>query len=260
MKYKYILYSCIVVLLVLVSNLLIMNKKERRTEMTLADKQITNVTYQKNGIDAEYPQFISGSEEKRNEWNRIIKSDFDQILGIYSFNPFPIPTPSPGSTIPTILKISYDMKLNNDTYASILYRAAFNSQFAAHPSELVYITNIDKKNSTRLTLPDYVKLDNNFIKNFRTWKLVSDKGNNPDVIQGIKDYLAGLSDEDLLMGMKASDKIGSGNLYGIFSYLTKDRLGISIGVPNYLGDHVEFEQDYSKLKDYLKPSFQIPSN
>ena len=37
--------------------------------------------------------------------------------------------------------------------------------------------------------------------------------------------------------------------------MTTDSLGISIGVPNYLGDHVEFEMDYNTLKPYLNPTY-----
>jgi hypothetical protein len=53
--------------------------------------------------------------------------------------------------------------------------------------------------------------------------------------------------------MKAADIIGSENRMDIYSYLTDNSLGISIGLPNYLGDHIELESDYNSLKPYLKP-------
>jgi hypothetical protein len=153
------------------------------------------------------------------------------------------------------LKITYELKLNNPLYTSIYYLAAYSSSFSAYPTDLAYTTNLDKTKGSRIVLGDIIKLDKNFVSNFRTWNLVGE-AEYPDFIkQGIKDYMSNINDEDLLSGMKAADKIGSGNHLDMYSYLTPDSLGISIGVPNYLGDHVDFEMDYNALKPFLNPEF-----
>lgn len=229
----------------------LLNMQGQTTIRTMAEVNLTEVRYQEDGIDARYPQFTPDHDQSAM-WNKIIKADFDKILGIYSFRPITGLSPSPGAGAPTILKILYEIKLDNARYTGIFYTADFMSPYSAHPTQLIYTTNLDKENDVRLRLSDIVTLNRDFIQNFRSWEPVSDQNSRPEIIQGIRDYIAGLNDEELLMGMKSADLIGSGNLYDIYSYLTPDKLGISIGIPNFLGDHAEFEQEYAKLKDYLK--------
>lgn len=218
--------------------------------------QVNNISYKKNGIEAEYPMLISGgTEEELKQWNQLIEEDFQKILSIYSFNPNKQLTPLPADQIPVYLKIKYKIKRNDSEYISILYTADFNSPYSAHPTELVYTTNIRKPDSRRIRLPDIIKVDQEFIQDFRTWGFLPMTENNEEINKAIKDYVSNISDEELLTGLQASDIIGTGNAWGIFSYLTDDSLGISLGVPNYIGDHVEFEMNYSELKRFLKPEF-----
>lgn len=226
-------------------------------------EQITNtqlevVEYNKDGIAAEYPKFISGgSEQELNNWNKIISSDFDKILHIYAFNPIPGPTPAPPATVPVILNINYDLKMNNQRLTSIFYRAAFHSSFSAYPTDLVYTTNIDKEKNRRIRLKDVVVLNQDFVKEFRTWDFIPFEEGNVELNQAIRDYISNISDEDLLKGFETADQIGSTNSWGIYSYYTPGKLGISVGVPNYAGDHVEFEKEYSKIQKYLQPDYKI---
>jgi hypothetical protein len=222
------------------------------------EDQIKSESYHKDGIEASYPMFVtSDSEDLQNKWNKIISTDFNKVLQIYSFNPFPELTPSPTGVEPTILRINYDIKLNNNQVVSIFYLADFNSPYSAHPTDLVYTTNIGKEKEKRLKLSDIVELNSDFVNNFREWDFISAEAGNDELNQAIKDYMSNMSDEDLLMGFKAADQIGSENLWGIYSYLTQDRLGISVSVPNYIGDHVEFERDYTELEEFLKPDFKL---
>ncbi|WP_044505067.1 hypothetical protein, partial [Megasphaera massiliensis] len=48
-----------------------------------------------------------------------------------------------------------------------------------------------------------------------------------------------------------SDVISDANELGVFTYFTKDSLGISFNVLHALGDHAEFEIAYSEFKDHL---------
>lgn len=221
--------------------------------MDSSAEKISSESYHKDGIAAEYPKLTSGgTKEERDEINKLIFEDFNKILRIYAFQPFPELTPSPAAESPVILNINYVIKQNTDKLISILYHAEFNSPSSAHPTDLVYTTNINKKDKVRIKLSDMFKINKAFVKDFREWKFIPREEGNEEINQAIRDYFTHMTDEDLLMGFQSADLIGSDNLWGMYSYLTPDRLGISIGVPNYIGDHVEFEREYSKLKDYLK--------
>lgn len=230
--------------------------KVHSSQIDLNQEQLITEQYYKDGIEAYYPRFIAGgSESKINRWNEIINKDINKILNIYSFNPFPEVSPKQPDTVPTILVLGYEIKLNNDRFASFFYTAAFTGKYTAHPTNLVYTTNIDKSKDVRLRLPDYINLNEDFVKNFRTWVPIPFEEGNKELDQAIKDYMNNISDEDLLLGMKAADQIGSKNVWDMFSYLTPERLGISMGVPNYAGDHVEFEQDYTEIEEFINPDY-----
>jgi hypothetical protein len=213
--------------------------------------QVSNIIYNKDGIEAEYPKLVSGGSEKElRGWNQLIEEDFNKILKIYFFRPNPELTP-----VPAYLKIKYKIERNDADFISILYTVSFNSPYSAHPTELIYTTNINKAKNKRIILSDIVKLDKEFVNDFRTWEYLPMMEDNDELNKAIKDYVSNMSDKDLLMGFKTSDIIGTGNIWGIYSYLTDDSLGISLGVPHYIGDHVEFEMKYSELKKFLKSDF-----
>lgn len=260
MRLKVILCLTIALLFIGVVVILGTVKRSTQTNMNISEERIESIEYMKEGINAKYPKFVEvGDNEYLTKLNDVILKDFNKILQIYAFNPFPEPEPGPTKSvqIPTILNIIYELKLNNPKYTSIYYLASFKSSFSAYPTDLVYTTNIDKTKGSRIVLGDIVKLDKDFVSSFRSWNLVGET-EYPDFIkQAIKEYTSNISDEDLLSGMKAADKIGSGNLLDIYTYLTPDSLGISIGVPNYLGDHVDFEMNYNNLKPYLNPESSL---
>lgn len=215
-----------------------------------SDSDIKKVIVQKDGVEASYPRLLTGGNpDSLERWNQIIKEDFDKMLQIYSFQPFPGPTPPSTDVVPMILKITYEVKENTADLLSLLYQADYNSSYSAHPSNLVYTTNIDRTQNRRLRLGDTVVLSEEFVKNFHSWELVADPEEQPEVREAIKDYINHISEEELLAGFQSADQIGSGNPWGIYSYRTKDRLGISIEVPHYAGDHAEFEQSLSVLEN-----------
>lgn len=228
-------------------------KQEEDFDEAATPAEIEETYYHQNGVEAYYPKFIAGgSKEQLQLWNEIIEGDIRKILDIYSLQPFPGPTPSPSGQVPTLLRIENKVTLNNNHFFSVFYKASFTSPYSAHPSETVYTTNIDKRAGRRLRLPEELNLDRTFVKDFRSWSFLPFEEGNEELNKAIQDYINNISDEDLLMGFQAADQIGAGNLWGINSYLTPDRLGISLSVPNYAGDHVEFEREYTKILKYLK--------
>ncbi len=227
-------------------------EKEVVNQNTTGKSSITNEHISKKGIEADYPIITTENNSKDTTiWNQIIKKDFDKILDIYSFEPFPGLTPEPTSSN-VILKVSYQIKLNNNNYSSFYYLADFNAPYSAHPTELSYTTNIDKRKNQRTILGDVVNLNEDFVKDFRNWDFISIEQGNAELDSAIKDYFKNITDEDLLRGLQNADIIGSGNVLDAYSYMTPEKLGISFGVPNYIGDHVEFERGYDKLGKYLK--------
>ncbi len=246
------------------------------SEKGIATKQylFQEIHYHKDGIDAVYPHFVSGaSVEVMADWNRIIDKDFQKILDIYSFQPYPLPTPEPaaregaelGLPTPTaapekaditFLSITYEIKSADDHNFSLFYLAAFHPEFVAHPTQLAYTTNINLTASKRLSLSDIIRINNAFVEDFRSWDIITTEPVNEEFNQAVRAYVESLSDRELLIGFQTADIIGTGNYLGIYSYLPPGRLGISLSVPNYLGDHVEFEKNINELKSYLLPASQ----
>lgn len=218
----------------------------REDAVTIINSQGTMVEsekihYQKDGVEAYYPKIISGgTSEERSVWNQIIEDDFNQILNIYSFRPYPNKEDGQNE-VPTVLKIDYELKSQGGQFYSILYKARYSSPYVAHPTELVYTTNIDLIHNKRLSLKDLLGLNEEFVNEFREWSLVTDETLNKEVKDAIEVYRKEMTNQDLLQGFEKADVIGSTNIWGVFSYITPNGIGISISVPPYLGDHLEFE-------------------
>lgn len=213
---------------------------------------LEEIHYQKDGIDARYPKFVTGADKEKLElWNKIIEEDIQKILDIYSFDPFPDRLPEPTVFVP-ILNISYEVKSYEGRFFSVMYRAAYSSPYSAHPSEMIYTTNLDYDLGRRITLAELIRLDEAFVRDFRKWDFVTIEEGNKELNQAIKDYLDNIEDQMLLRGFQLADQIGSSNFEGIYSYLTPNRLGISLSVPHYAGDHVELEKDYSELTEFIR--------
>lgn len=207
-------------------------------------KVIKKKIYQNNSTYLAYPFIVSGTDkEKLKLWNNIILEDVNNILKIYTAYVFDIFQPN-------TLRIGYKIKRKDEHYLSIFYRADFYSPYAAYPTQLVYTTNISLDNSRRLRLSDIIEVDSSLVDDILSWDIVikdSDHKDNMEYLQLVRDYIGGLGKEVLHMGFESADIIGSDNYLGIYSYLTYDNIGISISVPNYLGDHVEFEQSIANL-------------
>lgn len=203
--------------------------------------------YQSDGTYVAYPLIMSGADSKELDiWNRILLDDINKILKIYSAYTFAQPPNEQDVFLPDTLRITYEIKRNDDRYISVYYTADFYSPYAAYPTQLVYTTNIDIKNNRRLKLSDTDITEQILFHDLASWELVTNNDKNKEYPRAVRDYIKGLGNEILRMGFESADIIGPDNYLGIFSYLTPDMIGISIAVPNYLGDHVEYEIPISK--------------
>ncbi|NLO10774.1 MAG: DUF4163 domain-containing protein [Clostridiales bacterium] len=205
--------------------------------------EIRENTFQRNSTHVAYPIIVSeANSEKVDAWNKIILQDIGSILNIYSDYTM---TPAPeerGLYLPDTLRITYDIKRNDNRYLSILYIADFYSPYAAYPTQMIYTTNIDKENNRRVKLSDFITDVKSLADEINFWDIVTKDYDIKDYPQLVRDYIKGLGKEILLMGFESADIIGPDNYLEIYSYLTPDKLGVSISVPHYLGDHAEFER------------------
>ncbi|TAH64963.1 MAG: hypothetical protein EWM47_11735 [Anaerolineaceae bacterium] len=210
--------------------------------------EIKENVFQRNSTYVAYPVIVSEADsEKQDIWNKIILDDIGRILKNYSAYAF---TPHPEERDifqPDTLHITYEIKRSDKRYLSILYVADFYSPYAAYPTQMIYTTNIDLEHGRSLKLSDFITDIKSLADNITSWKLVSKPNGIKEYNKAVTDYINGLGKEILLMGFKSADIIGPDNYLGIFSYLTPDKLGISISVPNYLGDHVEFEKPLKEI-------------
>lgn len=205
--------------------------------------EIKENVIQSNHTNVAYPIIVSETKnEKIDTWNKIILQDIGRILNIYSAYIVSSPKETANLYLPDTLHITYDIKRNDNKYLSILYTTNFYSPYAAYPTQMIYTTNIDKVSDRRLKLPDIITIDRSLAGDITSWVMVTQNNENIDYHKAVMDYFNGLGKEVLYMGLKSADIIGPDNYLGIYSYLTSDRLGVSISVPHYLGDHVEFER------------------
>lgn len=204
---------------------------------------IKKKTFQGNGTYVTYPIIIfEANEEKQDIWNKIIFEDIGKVLKIYSAYAYAPHTDGADILQMDTLHITYDIKRFDNRYLSIFYTADFHSPYAAYPTQLIYTTNIDLQYDRRLRLSDFIKNNEHLVSNIVSWEIVTKDNDSKEYRRAVNDYIEGLGKDILLMGLEAADIIGPDNYLGIFSYLTPDNLGVSISVPNYLGDHVEFEE------------------
>jgi hypothetical protein len=220
------------------------------------DYGLTRMNYIYNEIQAFYPQISNGlDEEKRNAINKIIQQDLGEIINIYADTVESSVEIGESEMHEFALTVDYDIKLKNSDYLSIYYLAG-SSRAAAYPSETVYTTNIDIKKMKKIQLKDMITLDKDFAEYLKGWDVKISEENNKDLKKATEDYINNLDITTLYDGLLNADKIGIKNTLGVYSYLTEDTLGINLSVPHVLGDNIQFESKFDKLKDYLKKEFK----
>ena len=204
--------------------------------------------YRNKGAFVSYPFVVTGTDATQvNMWNRIIIEDIDKILGLYSFDSLPQTKEEPDLFMQSTLYIRYYIKRNDDRFLSIFYTADFYNPYAAYPTQAVFTTNIDLVNNRRLYLLEIIGKDIDLSRDITSWELITHDMSGQEYSKIVKDYILGLGEEARRRGFLTADIIGPGNYLGIFSYITPSRIGISISVPNYIGDHAEFEKDIDKI-------------
>jgi hypothetical protein len=200
--------------------------------------KIISETYDNNkGTKINYPQITDLSDaEKQKELNEIIKDEALKGNNYYKDVDGDV-----------TIDINYKIVCQEPEILSIIYSGVGNVSGAAHPSNLFYTTNLDTINTKILRLNDIVDINDDFVNMFINGKF---KAVNSDYESEYKSEISMVTFDDWkkrLLTADPLDKMGNE-----FSYMTKDSLGISIGVMHALGDHVEFEIKYKDIWKYFK--------
>ena len=200
--------------------------------------KIISETYDNNkGTKINYPQITDLSDaEKQKELNEIIKNEALKGNNYYKDVDGDV-----------TIDINYKIVCQEPEFLSIIYSGVGNVSGAAHPSNLFYTTNLDITNRKNLILNDIVNINDDFVNMLINGSF---KAVNSEYQAEYKSEINMLTLEDWkkrLLAADPSDKMGNE-----FSYMTKDSLGISIGVIHALGDHAEFEIKYKDILKYIK--------
>ncbi|MGM0715500.1 hypothetical protein ACWKW1_27285 [Brevibacillus parabrevis] len=210
--------------------------------------EIIEASYSNKNVKINYPQITNLSDSnKQNEINEILKTEALKILNLYNSNEDDIN-----------LEINFEKVWKGKHLLSVRYFGGEYRKNDAYPINIHYATNINIVNGTILRLKDVVNIDNTFLLKFKKGKY---KPFNPKLDlekEGVlEEVLSTFSDKDLTNYFNNADVLGEENLSYTFSYFTEDSLGISIGVPHALGDHVEFEINYKDLQNNIKAENEV---
>ena len=200
--------------------------------------KIISETYDNNkGTKISYPQISDLSDtEKQKELNEIIKNEALKGTNYYKDVDGDV-----------TIDINYKIVCQEPELLSIIYSGVGNVSGAAHPSNLFYTTNLDLINNKKLRLNDIVDVNDDFVNMLINGKF---KTVNSEYEAEYKSDINMSTLDDWKKRLLAADP--SDNMGSEFSYMTKDSLGISVGVIHALGDHAEFEIKYKDIWKYIK--------
>ena len=205
--------------------------------------EVTKQKYVKKEVEIYYPQ-VAGLNNSNNQKkiNEIIKNEALKAMNYYD-----------GDYSDLSLKIDYKILFNSTNLLSIQYSGLGYVKGAAHPNNLFFTTNINVKKGNRFRLKDIVNIDEDFVTKFKGGKF---KAKIPNHMYEINTFPVSKWKKSFDNG-DSLDNIGTENHSDTFSYLTRDSLGISIGVSHAAGDHGEFEIKYQDIADNLKAENEI---
>lgn len=197
------------------------------------DKDVNN----DKDIKIIYPQITNFSDiNTQKTINELIKNEALKIL-----NHFPYKEKFS-------LEVNYDIKWKSANLLSIQYSGISYVKGGAYPNHLFYTTNININKGCRIRLKDLVIINEDFVKKFKDGKFIALNPVHKDILKTFtsKDWVKDFNNAD------SPGNIDAESYSGTFSYLTKDSLGISVGVPHAIGDHAEFEIHYQDIANNIK--------
>lgn len=147
---------------------------------------------------------------------------------------------------------------------SVQYSGYFNQIGTAHPTNTFSTININVSKGTKIKLREFLTLDQRFVEIFRKAKYQTkfrpSQEEKVKLDEAIKGELNMFSINEWIDYFKKADNLAEDNEAAIFSYFTKDSLGVSIQVAHAIGDHVEFELKFRDIADHINRNSEIWSD
>ena len=198
-------------------------------ESSLNLREIEKQHYSADNISIYFPCFAAAEKNKADEINKMVKEYALTILDKYK------------DERQVTLDINSTVKYLSDDFLSIVFDGYSYVDDAPYPVSEFYSLNIDLAEMKRVGISDVVRIDNDLFALIENGKFAAV---NPEQKAILDDYdqqqlLADLADADY------GDK-------GIYSYFTKDAVGISLSTLHVLGDHAEFECNYDDISPLVE--------
>jgi len=208
-------------------------------QAAVQEYEIVPEDYENGSVHIRYPQLrqLNAPPERMQMINALLRAE--ALKGLHYYK---------DTTHPYTLSIDFTVTLRSSKLLSVQYRGSGYVDGAAHPNPLFYTTNVDLVRGNRLKLDDFVPIDGRLVHKFKHGRF---KAVNPRMAS-LPEQLS--KDELMRMFQRADDldRIGTEDQSDTFSYLTKEALGISIGVGHAAGGHAEFEIRYADLTKTFK--------
>ncbi len=215
--------------------------KEKESPKNLNEKsneyQVVSKDYSKNNVKINYPELKNSNDnEKLKSINRYLKEGALKVLDDYVKD---------DSNLKAVnLNVNYDVKFKNEKYISIVYKGEVNVEGAAYPSSIFYTINVDLESGNIIRLSDYSNVDDilNELKDPKNIKVIAE---NDELAAAQKEFILNIGNDKLISMLKNADfhKV-NGKIEnpkeGVYSYLHKDSVVISLQVNHAIGDHAEF--------------------
>ncbi len=161
------------------------------------------------------------------------------------------------------LEVNYVITWQSNHLLSIQMIGCRNSHYTAYPTDYIHTLNINMTTGKKILLSELFHVNDEFILRLKDKseiqlyyyssnnKLMKDQYfNDPANRSIIIDYIFG---KESYYNFNEADKNNS----GIYTYLTKDSLGISFETINVMGDHIELEIIYDDILEFMNEENEV---
>ena len=212
------------------------SSKINKKQNNITDYSIINKKFKRNGITIKYP-YIKGlnNKKKQDNINELLKNE-----AMISFNSYV------DDSSDFDLNIDYDITWMSNNLLSVKYEGFVYGKTAAYPTSLLYTVNIDMNHGRKIALAGYINISKSFIEKILNYRVPEESITNYalEYLQKHISYGSSLND------FRKADCDYDNQPY-IFSYFSKDSLGISMQVLHQFGDYIDIKIKYSELKNYI---------
>lgn len=206
--------------------------------------KVVDGEYTDKEITIKYPQITDlDDDDIQKRINEILKAEALSVLGFYE------------DSNDVYIDISYKIPWQSQTTLSVQYVGYEDVKGAAYPLRLFYTVNINIDKGSKLTLKDFVIIDDNLVDSFMNFK-EKDPETNQASASAFDYILNTYTAQDLIRYFEGADSSYQNSTF-VFSYLTKDAIGISIEVPHAVGEHMEIEIKYQDIKNNINTKNEL---